>query len=186
MFGKEFLDGLRPLDFSAGPYRISGYASAPQAGVSGRNRQFFTVNGRPVREKTLQAAFNNTFEPFLEKSRSAAGVIDLVVPPDQIDVNIHPMKLEIRFLDPQLVYHLLRQAIHAALGGLLRPEARATHAPADMAQEGAMPVMIPTTWKGRGLAIVSRGTNRPRGTTSACWGSISIRTSWSREKASCW
>jgi DNA mismatch repair protein MutL len=141
VFGKEFLDGLRPLDFSAGPYRISGYVSAPQAGVGGRNRQFFTVNGRTVREKTLQAAFNNTFEPFLEKSRSAAGVIDLVVPPGQIDVNIHPMKLEIRFLDPQLVYHLLRQAIHAALGGPLRSAAIAIFTPAGMAQESAMPVM---------------------------------------------
>ena len=144
VFGKEFLDGLRPLDFSAGAYRIRGYASAPQAGVSGRNRQFFTVNGRPVREKTLQAAFNNTFEPFLEKSRSAAGVIDLAVPPDQIDVNIHPMKLEIRFLDPQLVYHLLRQAIHAALGAPPRPEVTAAFIPTGAAPAGAMPGMTST------------------------------------------
>jgi DNA mismatch repair protein MutL len=123
VFGKDFLDELRPLDFSAGPFRISGFISAAQSGVSGKGRQYFTVNGRPVREKTLQAAFNNTFQGYLEKSRQPAGVLDLAVPPDQIDVNIHPMKLEIRFLDSPRVYQLLQQAIHAALGGTpRRPE----------------------------------------------------------------
>jgi len=120
VFGKEFLDGLRSLDHAAGPYRLTGFVSTAQAGVSGKNRQFFTVNGRPVREKTMQAAFNNTFQSYLEKSRSPAGVIDLAIPPDQIDVNIHPMKLEIRFLDGQRVYQLMQQAIHATLGGALR------------------------------------------------------------------
>ena len=50
-------------------------------------------------------------------------MLDLAVPPDQIDVNIHPMKLEIRFLDSQRVYQLLQQAIHATLGGAPRPAA---------------------------------------------------------------
>ncbi len=147
VFGKEFLDGLLPVDFISGPCRLTGFVSGSRGGVRGRNRQFFTVNGRPVREKTLQAAFNNTLQPFLEKSLSPAGVIDLAVPPAQIDVNIHPMKLEIRFLDAQRVYQFMQQAIHAALGGRLRPEAYAAHDPADMAQESAMPVMMPTMEK---------------------------------------
>jgi DNA mismatch repair protein MutL len=121
VFGKEFLDGLQPLDFAAGPFRLAGLVSRAQAGVSGKGRQFFTVNGRPVREKTLQAAFNNTFQSYLEKSLSPAGVIDLVIPSDQVDVNIHPMKLEIRFLDSQRLYRFVQQAVHAALGGPARP-----------------------------------------------------------------
>lgn len=123
VFGKEFLDGLLSLDFIAGPCRLTGFVSTPRGGVSGRSRQFFTVNGRPVREKTLQAAFNNTLQPYLEKSLSPAGVVDLVVPPAQIDVNIHPMKLEIRFLDGQRVYQLMQQAILSALGARLRSTA---------------------------------------------------------------
>ncbi len=148
VFGKEFLDGLQPLDHAAGPYRLSGFVSTAQAGVSGKNRQFFTVNGRPVREKTLQAAFNNTFQSYLEKSRSPAGVIDLAIPPDHIDVNIHPMKLEIRFLDGQRVYQLMQQAIHATLGGALRPAAIAAHGSADMAPESVIPAPATTTGKG--------------------------------------
>ena len=142
VFGKEFLDGLLPLDFADGPYRLTGFVSAAQAGVSGRNRQFFTVNGRSVREKTLQAAFNNTFQPFLEKSRSPAGVIDLVAPPGQIDVNIHPMKLEIRFLDSQRVYQFLQQAIHTALGGPLQSAASRAPASIGMAPDSTMPSTI--------------------------------------------
>ncbi|MCU0236576.1 MAG: DNA mismatch repair endonuclease MutL [Acidobacteria bacterium] len=148
VFGKEFLDGLQPLEFVAGPCRLQGFVSTAQAGVSGRNRQFFTVNGRPVREKTLQAAFNNSFQSYLEKSRSPVGVVDLAMPPDQIDVNIHPMKLEIRFLDSQRIYQLMQQAIHATLGGALRPEAHATHPPAGVAQQSAMPVMTSTALMG--------------------------------------
>jgi DNA mismatch repair protein MutL len=144
VFGKEFLEGLAPLSFSAGPYRFSGFVSAAQAGVSGKGRQYFTVNGRPVREKTLQAAFNNTFQGYLEKSRQPAGVLDLAVPPDQIDVNIHPMKLEIRFLDGQRVYHLLQEAIHAALGGAPRAEAMAPPVSTGVALAGAMPAMTST------------------------------------------
>lgn len=144
VFGKEFLDDLRPLSFSSGPCRFSGFISAARTGVSGRGRQFFTVNGRPVREKTLQAAFSNTFQGYLEKSRQPAGVLDLAIPPDQIDVNIHPMKLEIRFLDGQRVYHLLQEAIHATLGGAPRPEVMATPVSTGVALAGAMPAMTPT------------------------------------------
>jgi len=148
VFGKEFLDGLRPVDFVDGPWRIMGFVSAAQAGVSGRGRQYFTVNGRPVREKTLQAAFNNTLQPFLEKSRSPAGVLDLVVPPGQVDVNIHPMKLEIRFLDSQHIYRFMQDAIHAALG-VPRPAASMAPVANGMAQGSAMPFTTAATEGGR-------------------------------------
>ncbi len=145
VFGKEFLDDLRPLDFSSGPYRIKGFISAPWTGVGGKGSQFFTVNGRSVREKTLQAAFNNTFQSYLEKSRCPAGVLDLTVPPSHIDVNIHPMKLEIRFLDGQRIYQFMQQAIHSALDGPLRsPAIRGTEVPdadsaANSVPEGSLP-----------------------------------------------
>jgi len=122
VFGKEFLAELRPVDFAAGAFSLNGFISAAQTGVSGKGRQFFTVNGRPVKEKTLLAAFNNTYQPYLEKSRSPVGVLNFTVPPSQIDVNIHPMKLEIRFLDSQRVYQFLQQAINATLGRAPHPQ----------------------------------------------------------------
>jgi DNA mismatch repair protein MutL len=116
VFGKEFLADLRAVDFSSGDYRLDGFISAAQTGLSGKGRQYFIVNGRPVKEKTMLAAFNNTFQNYLEKSRSPAGILNLAIPADQIDVNIHPMKLEIRFLDGSRVYQFIKNAIESSMG----------------------------------------------------------------------
>jgi DNA mismatch repair protein MutL len=117
VFGSEFMAGLRHVQHAAGGYRLSGFVSAPGTGVSGKSRQFFIVNGRPVREKTIVAAFNNACASFLEKSRHPAGILTLDIPPAQVDVNIHPMKLEIRFQDGQRIYRFIQEAIDGALGG---------------------------------------------------------------------
>ncbi|MCX6556034.1 MAG: DNA mismatch repair endonuclease MutL, partial [Candidatus Aminicenantes bacterium] len=62
VFGKEFMDGLQAVDFTLGDYRLVGFISAANTGVSNKGRQFFIVNGRPVKEKTILAAFNNTYQ----------------------------------------------------------------------------------------------------------------------------
>jgi DNA mismatch repair protein MutL len=123
IFGKEFLADLRAVDFSSGDYRLNGFISAAQTGISGKGRQFFLVNGRPVKEKTMLAAFNNTYQNYLEKSRSPAGVLNITIPPGQVDVNIHPMKLEIRFLDSSRIYQFIKNAIENTMGQPLRPSA---------------------------------------------------------------
>jgi DNA mismatch repair protein MutL len=116
IFGKDFLDELRAVDFASGDYRVNGFISASQTGISGKGRQFFIVNGRPVKEKTMLAAFNNTFQNYLEKSRHPAGVLNIAIPAAHIDVNIHPMKLEIRFMDSSRVYQLIKNAIENNMG----------------------------------------------------------------------
>jgi len=123
VFGKEFLEELRAVDFSSGDYRVTGFISAAQTGISGKSRQFFIVNGRPVKEKTMLAAFNNTYQNYLEKSRSPAGVLNISIPAGQIDVNIHPMKLEISFLDSSRIYQFLKSAIESIMGKSLQPPA---------------------------------------------------------------
>ena len=128
IFGKEFLEKLRAVDFSSGDYRLNGFISAAQTGISGKARQFFIVNGRPVKEKTMLAAFNNTYQNYLEKSRSPAGVLNITIPAGQIDVNIHPMKLEIRFLDSSRVYQFLKNAIESTMGHPDQPFADALNA----------------------------------------------------------
>ncbi len=116
VFGKEFLQDLRYVEMDSAEYRLSGFISAAQTGISGKGRQFFIVNGRPVKEKTVLAAFNNTYQNYLEKSRSPAGVLNLTIPPGHLDVNIHPMKLEIRFLDGGRVYQFIKNAVEKAMG----------------------------------------------------------------------
>ncbi len=117
VFGRDFLAGLIPLDYADGECRLSGYVSRPGAGEAARNRQFFFVNRRPVRERTLLAALNQACAEHLEKSRHPGAVLFLEVSPADIDVNIHPMKLEIRFRDSRRIFSLLHHGIRAAFRG---------------------------------------------------------------------
>ncbi len=116
VFGKEFTDDLADVDFGFSGYKMTGMISKLNTGVSGKKRQFFFVNGRNVREKTLYAALNNTFRRFLEKSRSPAGIILLEIPPGEVDVNIHPMKLEIKFEDSAKVFRLIKRGVESVMG----------------------------------------------------------------------
>lgn len=116
VFGKEFLDGLMPVDsFRGERSHLRGWVSRPGKGGHNKQRQFFFVNGRNVREKTLLAAFNQAYAGALEKERSAQGILLLELPGKEIDVNIHPMKLEIKFADNQAVFSWIYRTLSAAL-----------------------------------------------------------------------
>lgn len=116
VFGKEFTDVMTDINFEYFGYGINGMISKLNTGVSGKKRQFFFVNGRNVREKTLYAALNSTFLRYLEKSRSPAGILLLEIPPGEVDVNIHPMKLEIKFEDSSRVFQLIKKGIESSMG----------------------------------------------------------------------
>lgn len=118
VFGKDFLDSLQEVDFEENNYRISGFVSRLNTGISVKKHQYFFVNRRPIREKTLIAALNNTFEKFLERSRHPIGILMLAIPPQEVDVNIHPMKLEIKFENAGAVYQALKHAIESSFGVL--------------------------------------------------------------------
>ena len=135
IFGKEFLDGVQELHYSQIPYSLSGFVSRMNTGAGHKRNQYFFVNRRPVREKTLIASLNQTFQKFLEKSRSPVAILMFDVSPREIDVNIHPMKLEIKFRDSGAVYQFLKQAIqHSLAGGTGRPAE--TRGPGDYSRGG--------------------------------------------------
>jgi len=117
VLGRETAATLIPVSGDAGNATIRGLVSRPRSGRSDRRRQFFFVNRRPVREKTLMAALNNAAGPFLEKGKSPVAVLLLDIPGEEVDVNIHPMKLEIRFRDQQQAFRLVYHAVTGALGG---------------------------------------------------------------------
>lgn len=113
VFGKDFLDTLQPVDFDYNQYRVTGFISKINTGVAVKKYQYFFVNNRPIREKTLIAALNNTFRAFLEKSRSPIAILALDVPAREIDVNIHPMKLEIKFENSSTIYQFIKRAVES-------------------------------------------------------------------------
>jgi DNA mismatch repair protein MutL len=116
VFGKEFLETLQLVDYEENNHHVSGFISKLNTGISVKKHQYFFVNRRPIREKTLIAALNNTFQKFLEKSRNPVAILMLTVPPHEVDVNIHPMKLEIKFENASMIYQLVKHAIENSFG----------------------------------------------------------------------
>jgi len=116
LFGKEALDRLLEVDFAAGGRRVSGFSSRPPGGRPDRGHQYFFINRRLVKDRVLQAALNQGYRGFLEKDRFPEAFLFLTLSFDEVDVNVHPTKAEVRFREPQLVFHLLIRSLETALG----------------------------------------------------------------------
>lgn len=117
VFGKDFLDELQAVEFEYENYRLEGYISRLNTGVTVKRHQYFFVNGRSVKEKTLVASLNRTFEAYLEKHRYPVGILLLTIPPQEVDVNIHPMKLEIKFENSGNIFRFIKHGIESAFPG---------------------------------------------------------------------
>jgi DNA mismatch repair protein MutL len=115
IYGKSFLERLLEVDFRSDGWKIFGYASLPPSGRRDKSLQLFFVNRRPVRDRTLQAALNQAYRGFLEKDNFAEGIIFLFCPYQEVDINVHPTKAEVRFRDSSLVFHLVLESIGQAL-----------------------------------------------------------------------
>lgn len=114
LYGRDVLDGLMEVDYTENGCRVRGLVSRPLKGRGDRNRQFFFVNARPVKDRTLQAALNQASSGMLEKDRSAEAFLFLDVPYGEVDVNVHPAKAEVRFRDSQLVFRLVLRGVEKA------------------------------------------------------------------------
>ncbi len=114
LYGKEILGRIMEIDLTEGENRIYGYGSLPPAGRREKTHQFFFVNRRPVKDRTLQAAVNQAYRAFLEKDHFPEAFIFLTLPYGDVDVNVHPAKSEVRFRDTQFVFYLMLRAVEKA------------------------------------------------------------------------
>ncbi len=86
-----------------GPLRIEAFLSRPERARSGAAGLKLLVNGRPVRDRALLATVAQAYGSVLERGRYPRGVVYLDLPPELVDVNVHPQKAEVRFADPRAV-----------------------------------------------------------------------------------
>ncbi len=121
---KERLNRLLDKDFSENSFqvqgqfeeaRIKGYCSLPTFTRGIPNYQFFFVNGRTVKDRLLQGALRGAFADHIAKNRHPIVVLYLTCPADQVDVNVHPTKAEVRFRNPALIRSLIVKSIHDGL-----------------------------------------------------------------------
>lgn len=117
VLGREFADNAIAIDAARDGTRLSGLAALPTYNRGNATRQYFFVNGRSVRDRQLLGALRAAYADFLGRDRHAVAVLFIDTPPNEVDVNVHPAKAEVRFRDPGLVRGLIVGALREALAG---------------------------------------------------------------------
>ncbi|MFB0564936.1 MAG: DNA mismatch repair endonuclease MutL [Candidatus Aminicenantaceae bacterium] len=114
VYGKSILEKLLEVEYKE-DVELYGYASKPPFGRSDRTHQIFFVNKRPVKDKILQAALNQSYRGVLEKELFAEAFLFLSLPYSEVDVNVHPAKAEVRFKDSQHIFRQVAKALECAM-----------------------------------------------------------------------
>jgi DNA mismatch repair protein MutL len=104
LYGRELAEGLIPVSSEEGPVRLEGYVAHPRLGRRNAKMQFLFLNGRAIRDRNLQHALNEAYRGLLTVDRQPVAFLTLTMPPEMVDVNVHPTKQEVRFLDSGRLY----------------------------------------------------------------------------------
>lgn len=115
VMGRQFGENSLPINAERDNLRISGYISLPTYNKANSLSQYLFVNNRPVRDKLLLGAIKGAYQGVLENNRYPACALFFDIDPDYVDVNVHPTKAEVRFVDNAMVRGLLVSAIRQAL-----------------------------------------------------------------------
>lgn len=115
LFGREFSGGLLKAHTSDGSVTATGFVSSPMTARGNRSCQFFFVNGRFVKSKTLQAALEQAYKNTLMTGRFPSCILYITLRHCEVDVNVHPAKTEVKFLNEHQVFDSVYYAALSAL-----------------------------------------------------------------------
>lgn len=115
VLGHEFVENSLEIDAEREQAQLSGLVSLPTFNRGNAQQQFFYVNGRPVKDKSLLGAVRGAYSDFLPRDRHPTLVLFIKIDNQEVDVNVHPAKADVRFRDSALVRGLLVGAIKQAI-----------------------------------------------------------------------
>lgn len=116
ILGEAFAEATVEIESVAASFAIRGWAALPRHTRATRDQQFVFVNGRFVRDKLVSHAVRSAYADVLHGDRHPAVVLFLELPPDLVDVNVHPGKTEVRFRDAHAVHQFIAHAIRKHIG----------------------------------------------------------------------
>ena len=115
VFGRDIARSLVEASSDSEMCSIGGYIGKPEISRGNRNYELFFVNGRCIKSRIVTAAVEEAFAPFLMQHRFPFVILYLTIPSELIDVNVHPAKTEIRFMDEKQIYSAIAGAVSEAL-----------------------------------------------------------------------
>lgn len=115
VFGSELSDTLIPVDYSLNSMRITGFVSRPHQSRKSRAMQFFFINGRLVKSGTAMAALEQAYKNSIMVGRYPACVLNIEMDTKLVDVNVHPAKTEVRFVNERPVFDLVYYGVKTAI-----------------------------------------------------------------------
>lgn len=115
VFGKDFANGLIPVEYQLGAIKVYGYISKPEHSRPNRNMQNFFINGRYIKTRTAMVALEEAFKGSIMVGKFPSCVLNINLPCEIIDVNVHPSKLEVRFINERPVFDAIYHAVKSSL-----------------------------------------------------------------------
>jgi len=140
LVGPDAANVLLPVEEERGAYRIAGFICAPSVTRATPIAQMLIVNGRPVSDPVLRTAVRVAYRDVIAAGRHAIVALSLSVPTEEVDVNVHPAKTEVRFRDAGIVRSLVIGALRRALG-----VGNQTHLAMAPVRSGSVPTVYPGT-----------------------------------------
>ena len=107
IYGKSIVDNIFEVSFDRGNYKFSGYLGKPTFSKPNRTYQTLIINGRYVINQTIATAINRAFDNFMMKGSFPFFVLNLELPLDKVDVNVHPNKLEVKFEESNSIFGMV-------------------------------------------------------------------------------
>lgn len=117
IFGRDITEALLEIEREEDGMTVHGYIAKPVIARSSRGMENYFVNGRYVKDKVVAKAIEDAYAGFLMQHKFPFVVLNINVPPELLDVNVHPRKMEVKFGESETVYDFLRNAVKETLSG---------------------------------------------------------------------
>jgi len=150
ILGKEFAQNAVQIERQAAGLHLYGTVTQPAYSKATRDSQYFFLNGRFIRDKVVAHAIRQAYQDILHHQRHPAFVLFLDMPPELVDVNVHPAKSEVRFRESQAMHQFIFHTLQQALSG---PISTMNAALDEVSADNAPSGMNSSSWSGSGQSV---------------------------------